>query len=93
MMRLGRTALLMALAAVIPTSGRMTLMRPSAELAALDSVYYGALLSGRDPDAAVRKARFRTDNLVRDLGITRSAAAADVARFMLRRGGTLCIGG
>lgn len=68
-------------------------MRPSAELAALDSVYYGALLSGRDPDAAVHKARFRTGVLMRDLGMTRSAAAADIARFMLRRGGTLCVGG
>ncbi|HEY2616379.1 MAG TPA: hypothetical protein VGI78_03475 [Acetobacteraceae bacterium] len=88
-----RAALMMALAAGIPTSGRIALNRPSADLAALDSVYYSALLSGRDPDAAVRKARFRTNLLVQDLGMTRSAAAADIARFMLRRGGTLCVGG
>ena len=82
----------MALAAVIPASGRITPSRPSAELAALDSVYYGALLSGRDPDAAVRKARFTVRVLMKDLGMPRSAAVTDATRFTLRRGGTLCGG-
>ena len=33
-----------------------------------DDVYAAAFLAGRDPDAAVRRARFRTDILVEDLG-------------------------
>jgi hypothetical protein len=93
MMNIKRAALILALFAGIPASSPITLLRPSAELAALDRVYYSALLSGRDPDAAVRKARFRTTTLMRDFGMTRSAAAGDIARFMSRRGGTLCVGG
>ena len=93
MVNIKPAALILALVVGIPASSRITLTRTSAELAALDSVYYSALLSGRDPDAAVRKARFRTSTLMQDFGMTRSAAARDIARFMLRRGGTLCVGG
>jgi hypothetical protein len=93
MVNIKRAALILALFAGIPASSPITLLRPSAELAALDRVYYSALLSGRDPDAAVRKARFRITTLMQDFGMTRSAAAGDIARFMSRRGGTLCVGG
>jgi hypothetical protein len=93
MVQLRRAALVVALAWVVAASAPIAPARPSPELAALDGVYYGALLSGRDPDAAVRKARFRTHIMVQDLGMTPTAATADVARFLLRRGGTLCSGG
>ncbi len=89
---LGRAVLIVAIGAGMPASGAVTPGR-AAEWAALDSVYYTALLSGRDPDAAVRKARFNMETLARDLGMTRSAAASDATRFLLRRGGTLCGGG
>ena len=89
---LGRVMLIVAIGAGMPASDAIT-SGQAAEWAALDSVYYTALLSGRDPDAAVRKARFNMNTLSRDLGMTRPAAASDAARFLLRRGGTLCGGG
>src|ERR1700722_12431625 len=63
------------------------------EAAAYEAVYLAATLSHRDPDAAVRKARWRTDALVEDLGMARGQAAAEVARFLILRGGGLCQGG
>ena len=63
------------------------------EAAAYKAVYVAAALSHRDPDAAVRKARWRTDALVEDLGMARGQAAAEVARFLILRGGGLCQGG
>jgi hypothetical protein len=62
---------------------------PSAESIALNSVYFAALVAGRDPDAAVRKVRFTVHILMKDLGMTRSAALIDEMR---RRGGSLCGG-
>ena len=62
------------------------------EMSALDSAYYTALLSGRDPDAAVRKAHFTFGVLTHDLGMTPAAAAAYLANFVRRRSGTLCGG-
>jgi len=93
MLSLGRPVLMLALCAIVPASAAVTPGQPPAELSALDSVYYTALLSGRDPAAAVRKAQFTAHILQQDLGMTPGAAAADVARFVLRRGGTLCGGG
>jgi len=66
--------------------------KPKAETEAFESVYYAALLSGRDPDAALRKARFRTELLMKDFGESKSRAAAEVARFMIWRAGSLCGG-
>ena len=68
------------------------LSRPTAETKAFNSVYYTALLAGRDPDAAVRKARFTTAILMKQLGESRSQATADVTKFMVWRAGSLCGG-
>jgi hypothetical protein len=84
--------LIAALSAGMSASATLTSGSPSLEATALNSVYYTALLTGRDPDAAVRKARHSTDVLMHQLGMTRSAAATDVTRFTLRRGGVLCGG-
>jgi hypothetical protein len=89
---LGRAVLILGLAAGIPASSASAPGPPPAELSALDSAYYTALLSGRDPDAAVRKARFTLGVLTRDLGMTPAAAAAYLATFVRRRSGTLCGG-
>ena len=59
---------------------------------AFRAVYVAAELSGRDPDAALGKAQFRTGILVRDLGMERSEAAAEVARSLILRIDRLCGG-
>jgi hypothetical protein len=64
-----------------------------AEAAAFRAVYYAALFGGRDPDSTLRKAHFTTNVMVRQLGMTRADAAAEVARFMIVRGGGICVGG
>ena len=51
-----------------------------------------ALLTGRDPAAAVAKARFRTGVMMHDFGMTRDQAAAYVARVMIEEAGGLCSG-
>ena len=51
------------------------------------------LLSGRDPEAALRKAHFTAGILMKQFGKSRSEAAADVAKFMIWRAGNLCGGG
>ena len=57
------TTLVVALAVGIPLAVDIALSRAGgAETEAFDSVYYTALLSGRDPNAALRKADF-TANL------------------------------
>jgi len=63
-----------------------------AEIKAYDSIYYMALLSGRDPDAALRKAHFTAVSLVKQFGLTTSEAAAEMAKFLIRRSGRLCGG-
>jgi hypothetical protein len=87
-----RVVLIVALSAGMTASANITSGSPSPESMALNSVYFTALLAGRDPDAAVRKARFTEHILMKDLGMTRSAAVTDVSRFMLRRGNALCGG-
>jgi hypothetical protein len=67
--------------------------RPNVETDAFDSIYYTALLSGRDPDASLRKAQFTTSILTKQFGMPRSKAAAEVAKFMIWRSGRLCGGG
>lgn len=64
-----------------------------AEATAFRAVYYAALFGGRDPDAALRKAHFTANVMVRQLGMTRADAAAEIARFMIVRGGSICVGG
>jgi hypothetical protein len=85
-----RVMLIVVLGAGVPASATITSASPEAK--ALNSVYFTALLSGRDPDAAVRKARYSARILMHGLGMTRSAALADVTQFALRRGGVLCGG-
>jgi hypothetical protein len=57
-----------------------------------ESIYYNALLSGRDADAAMRKAHYLTGSLMQHFGMTRSEAATEVARTMIMRSGLLCSG-
>jgi hypothetical protein len=64
-----------------------------AEATAFRAVYYAAVFGGRDPDAALRKAQFTANVMARQLGMTRADAAAEVARFMIVRGGGICVGG
>lgn len=58
----------------------------------LDDIYYAALLSGREPTAALRKARFRIQLMQRDFGMTRDQAATYVARVMIEEAGGICSG-
>ena len=78
-------------AGVVPQVAR-ALNRHAAEAAAYDSVYYTALLSGRDAGAAVRKAHYLTGTMMQEFGVTRAEAAAYVARSMVWRNGSLCGG-
>jgi hypothetical protein len=84
-----RVMLIVVLGAGVPASA---ITSASPEAKALNGVDFSALLSGRDPNAAVRKARFSAHILMHDLGMTRSAALADVTQFALRRRGVLCGG-
>jgi hypothetical protein len=70
-----------------------TLVGQTADPPVFDSIYYNALLSGRDADAALRKAHYLTGSLMQHFGMTRSEAAAEVARTMVMRSGLLCSGG
>jgi hypothetical protein len=88
---LAATLTIMLAAGILPQVGR-ALDRHAAEAAAYDSVYYAALLSGRDADAAVRKAHYLTGTMMEALGMTRAEAAAYVARSMVWRNGSLCGG-
>jgi hypothetical protein len=85
-----RLVLIVAMSAGMSASATVTSRSPSLEATALNSVYFTALLTGRDPDAAVRKARFGIRVLMHQLGVPHSAALADETRFLLRRSGTLC---
>jgi len=85
-------ALTTALAAGVLPQAVRALHRNAAETAAYDSVYYTALLSGRDADAALRKAHYLTGTMMREFGMTRTEAAAYVAGSMLWRNGKLCGG-
>jgi hypothetical protein len=90
--RMVAAALTTTLAAgVLPQVGR-ALSRHVAEAAAYDSVYYSALLSGRDAEAAVRKAHYLTGTMMQEFGMTRAEATAYVVRSMVRRNGSLCGG-
>lgn len=71
---------------------RAVVTPPSITAQMLDKVYYAALLSGRDPVAASRKARFRIQLMQREFGMTRSQAAAYVARVMIEEAGGICSG-
>jgi hypothetical protein len=65
----------------------------SAEADAYESVYYTAFLTGRSTDAALRKVHYRTELLMKELGMTESQAAAEAARSMIWSAGDLCAGG
>ena len=84
---------MMVLAAGILIFVGSTLGQPTvAETKAFDSVYYAALWSGRDPDAAVRKARYTAGTLMKHSGMTRSEAVAEAVKFTIWRSGGLCGG-
>jgi hypothetical protein len=85
-------AVLMACAAGTLLPVGATPARTASDTQAFDSIYYNALLSGRDADAALRKAHYLTGSLMQHFGMTRSAAAAEVARTMIMRSGALCSG-
>jgi hypothetical protein len=84
---------MVAVAAGVLPSVAIAVSRSAAEADAFNSVYHAASLSGRDANAAVRKAHFRTELLVKEFGMTRSDAAVEVARNMILRVGGLCGGG
>jgi hypothetical protein len=65
----------------------------AAEAAAFKIVYDTAVLEHRDPDAAVRKARYITDAMSGDLDRDRGEMAEEVARFLVLHGRRLCGGG
>jgi hypothetical protein len=90
---LPRAAVLMAFAAGLLLPVGVTPARPTSDTQAFDSIYYNALLSGRDADAALRKAHYLTGSLMQHFGMTRFEAAAEVARIMIMRSGALCSGG
>lgn len=90
---LPRAAVLMMCAAGTLLPVGSTPARTTSDTEAFDSVYYNALLTGRDADAALRKAHYLTGSLMQHFGMTRSEAAAEVARTMITRSGALCSGG
>jgi hypothetical protein len=91
--RLVTATLLTALATgTVPTPER-TGIGQTADTLLFEDIYYDALLSGRDADAALRKAQFLTGSLMQHFGMRRSDAAALVARMMITRSGLLCSGG
>ncbi len=89
--RLAATLTITLAAGVLPQVGR-ALNLHAEEAAAYDSVYYTALLSGSDADAALRKAHYLSGTMMREFGMTRAEAAAYVARSMVWRNGSLCGG-
>jgi chaperone required for assembly of F1-ATPase len=89
---LALAALAMTFAAFGAAGVGVALARNAEESASFNGVYYAALLSGRDADAAVRKAHFRADLLVEHFGMTRSEAAAEAARSVALRTTSLCVG-
>jgi hypothetical protein len=86
---LAATLTLTLAAGVLPQIAR-ALNQHTEETAAYDSVYYTALLSGRDADAALRKAHYLTGTMMQEFGMTRAEATAYVARSMVWRNGSLC---
>ena len=85
--------LLTALVAGIVLTPEHTPLGETAEAGVFENIYYNALLSGRDADAALRKAHYLTGSLMQHFGMTRSEATAEVARTMVMRSGLLCSGG
>jgi tetrahydromethanopterin S-methyltransferase subunit F len=65
---------------------------PPAAQQMFEDIRYVAMFTGRDPDAAVRKAKLRVNLLMRDFGMSESRAAEYVARIMLEQSGGLCSG-
>jgi hypothetical protein len=90
-MRAATLATVLAAGTLVPTRGMHD--PHSTEAVTFNNIYYYALLSGRDADAAVRRARYLTGSLMQHLGMTRSAAIAEVVRTMITRSGVLCSGG
>ena len=86
-------ALLLVLGAAVAFLGARAAFAPQSVAAQMfQDVYYAAVFTGRKPDLTVRKARFRTELMMRELGMTRDKAAAYVARIMIEQAGGLCSG-
>jgi hypothetical protein len=93
--RMGRLATAMLLTVVvggIDLVPQLTPVGQTPDSGVFESIYYNALLSGRDADAALRKAHYLTGNLIQHFGMTQSEAAREVARTMIMRSGLLCSG-
>jgi hypothetical protein len=73
-------------------TARTLLAPPSAAQQMFEDIRYAAVFAGRDPDAAVRKAKLRVTLLMQDFGMSRDRAAEYVARIMLEQSGGLCSG-
>lgn len=69
------------------------LRQHSAEAQSLHIVYTAASLAGRDPDAAMRRARYTTTLFMHEFNMSRADASAEVARFTITRGQSICGGG
>jgi hypothetical protein len=65
----------------------------AAEAAAFKVVYDAAVQAHRDPEAAVRKARYITEAMSKEPIAGRAETAEDVARFLVLHGRGLCQGG
>jgi hypothetical protein len=85
--------LLIVVAASAGAWAGRTARERAAEAAAFKVVYDTAVLEHRDPDAAVRKARYITDAMSGDLDRDRGEMAEEVARFLVLHGRRLCGGG
>jgi tetrahydromethanopterin S-methyltransferase subunit F len=93
--RLRVIAVGMVLAVAIGGAGlaaRAVFEPPSDAQQMFEDIRYAAMFTGRDPDAAVRKAKLRVNLLVKDFGMSRSRAAEYVARILLEQSGGLCSG-
>jgi hypothetical protein len=83
---------IMAVAVTCAWTGRIV-REYAAETAAFKVVYDDAISEHRDPDAAVRKARYITEAMSEDSGADPGETAEDVARFLVLHGRRLCGGG
>lgn len=73
-------------------AARAAFAPPSGAQQMFEDIRYMAMFTGRDSDAAVRKAKLRVHLLMQDFGISRTRAAEYVARIMIEQSGGLCSG-
>jgi hypothetical protein len=76
----------------VALAARTVFAPPSGAQQMFEDIRYAAIFTGRDSDAAVRKAKLRVHLLMRDFGMSRTRAAEYVARVMIEQSGGLCSG-